>query len=146
MWGSPTPLPALLIAAQARFNSRQRDGCRESRACINLPDSSICRGSGAEQEWDFISVIPVFCAPRPPYYPPPLLIHALQCRACMSVCGLVLLLPTGPWHFCIISDCLHQPHSTYWWAGSTFLSTSISQASSTCYICAHNIFNLALFA
>ena len=78
MWGSPTPLPALLIAAQARFNSRQRDGCRESRACINLPDSSICRGSGAEQEWDFISVIPVFCAPRPPYYPPPLLIHALH--------------------------------------------------------------------
>ena len=63
-------------------------GCRESRACINLPDSSICLGSAA-QGWDFISIIPVFCAslpPRPaPYCPDP-------GTAC---CGLLVL--THPW-------------------------------------------------
>ena len=44
-------------------------GCCESRACINLPDSSICLGS-AEQGWDFISIIPVFCATPPRRHPP----------------------------------------------------------------------------
>ena len=82
-----------LLIRSTRFNSGQQGPRRKSRACINLPDSSICRGS-AVQGWDFISVIPVFCASAPSHYPPRTYVQSVPC--CLFSSCLVARSPATP--------------------------------------------------
>ena len=75
-------------------------GCRESRACINLPDSSICLGSARMRF--YLHNSRVLCLP--PSLPARLHIARTLVRL-VAACWFSLT-PD--------SDCLHAPDSTYW--------------------------------
>ena len=100
-------------------------GCRESRACINLPDSSICLGSAA-QGWDFISIIPVFCASLPPSLPARLHIARTLVRLVAACC------------FSLTPDSLRLFACTWF---NLLVMGSTNLFSSLFYACRHEIDN-----